>query len=283
MPHNKAPSRRVIAITGASSGIGAALAEAYAAPGIRLALAGRRQAALEEVAERCEKRGASVDCQRFDMADTAAARRWFDATDDRHSVDLVIANAGISSSIGADGEPEPWSVIEQVIAVNLLGSLAVANAAAERMRARRSGQIVLMSSLAGLRGLPFCPSYSASKAGLAAYGEALRGWLAPYGVAVSVVAPGYVVSPMSDRLERLTDERSARRAQNGTGPAGARGAKDPPRHRAEPSNDRLSPVPLSGDPAAHRPARRLGQSRAAAVSLYGPARDPVIASPGTCL
>lgn len=201
MPPNKAPSRRVIAITGASSGIGAGLAEAYAARGTLLALAGRRQAALEEVAERCEKRGASVECQCFDVADTAAARRWFDATDDRHSVDLVIANAGISSSIGADGEPEPWSVIEQVIVVNLLGSLAVANAAAERMRARRAGQIVLMSSLAGLRGLPFCPSYSASKAGLAAYGEALRGWLAPYGVVVSVVAPGYVVSPMSDRLE----------------------------------------------------------------------------------
>lgn len=201
MPHDPSPGPAVIAITGASSGIGAGLAEAYAQPGRVLALAGRNAEALAAVAGKCEARGARVLQELFDVGDALAARRWFETLGEHGPVDLVIANAGISSSLGPDGEPEPWPVIEQVITVNLLGAMAVASAAAERMRARRSGQIVLMSSLAGLRGLPFCPAYSASKAGLIAYGEALRDWLAPYGVSVTVVAPGYVVSPMSARVE----------------------------------------------------------------------------------
>jgi short-subunit dehydrogenase len=201
MPHDRALGPKIVAITGASSGIGAGLAEDYAQPGVVLALAGRNRGALEAVAARCEARGARVFREIFDVSHAQAVRRWFETIDELDPVDLVIANAGISSSIGPDGEPEPWPVIERVVAVNLLGAMAVASVAAERMRARRSGRIVLMGSLAGLRGLPFCPAYSASKAGLIAYGEALRDWLTPCGVGVTVVAPGYVVSPMSARVE----------------------------------------------------------------------------------
>lgn len=189
-----------IALTGASGGIGAALAEIYARPGVRLALAGRDHDRLAAVAERCRDRGAAVETSAFDIADAAAACAWMRDVDGRRPVDLLIANAGISSGIGPDGKAESWETVAQVLQVNAIGALVVAQVMAERMAARRCGQIALMSSLAAYRGLPSCPAYSASKAAVKAYGEGLRGWLRPQGVGVSVVCPGYVVSPMSARV-----------------------------------------------------------------------------------
>lgn len=189
-----------VAITGASGGIGAALADACAAPGVTLALAGRDRLRLDRVAAGCRAKGATVAISCFDITDAAAAWAWVEDADRAHPLDLLIANAGVSSSLGPGGEPEPADAILRVFAVNTGGVLNVVSPAVERMLTRGRGRIALIGSLAGLRGMPSCPSYSASKAAVHAYGEALRGWLGPRGISVTVVCPGYVETPMSIRV-----------------------------------------------------------------------------------
>ena len=184
-----------ILITGASSGIGAALARAYARPGAFLALAGRDRRRLEAVAAACRDGGARVTSEIVDVTDRAAMARWVGATDDGHPLDLVIANAGVSAGTGGQGEDAGQT--HALFAVNVGGVLNTVLPIIPRMRARKQGQIAVMSSLAGFRGLPGAPAYSASKAAVKAYGEALRGWLAADGVRVSVICPGFVETPMT--------------------------------------------------------------------------------------
>ncbi len=186
---------RVILITGASSGIGSALARAYAGPGAFLALSGRDRRRLEAVAGACRARGANVTAQTVEVTDQAAMARWVEGTDDAHPLDLVIANAGISAGTGGRGEDEDQT--RALFAVNVGGVLNTVLPVIPRMRARKEGQIAVMSSVAGLRGLPGAPAYCASKAAVKAYGEALRGWLAADGVRVSVICPGFVDTPMT--------------------------------------------------------------------------------------
>ena len=114
---------------------------------------------------------------------------------------MAIVNAGVTRMIGAGEEAESWEVGREILAVNLDGALATVAGVLPDMRRRGCGQIALMSSLAGVYGLPQTPTYSASKAALKAYGEALRLWLAPQGVAVNVVLPGFVVTPMTASLK----------------------------------------------------------------------------------
>ncbi len=186
---------RAILITGASGGIGAALARAYAGPGAFLALAGRDRRRLEAVAGACRDGGARVTAEIVDVTDQAAMARWVEGTDDAHPLDLVIANAGISAGTGGQGEDEEQT--RALFAVNVGGVLNTVLPVVTRMRARKRGQIAVMSSVAGFRGLPGAPAYSASKAAVKAYGEALRGWLAADGVRVSVICPGFVDTPMT--------------------------------------------------------------------------------------
>lgn len=190
---------RTVAITGASSGIGAALAEELSGRGVRLALSGRDAERLEAVAERCRAKGAAVETAVLDVRDRAALHRWLAATDDAGAVDVLVANAGVTAGLGPKQGRERDADVRRQIEVNLLGAIDTVGGLVERMRARRAGQIVLMSSVAGLRGYPAMPTYSATKAGLIAYGDAIRGWLRPSGVAVTVVCPGFVTSPMSAR------------------------------------------------------------------------------------
>ena len=191
--HAKEPG--AILITGASSGIGAALARAYARPGAFLALAGRDRRRLEAVAGACRDGGARVTAEIVDVTDQAAMARWVEGTDDAHPLDLVIANAGISAGTGGQGEDEEQT--RALFAVNVGGVLNTVLPVVTRMRARKRGQIAVMSSVAGFRGLPGAPAYSASKAAVKAYGEGLRGWLAADGVRVSVICPGFVETPMT--------------------------------------------------------------------------------------
>ncbi|HEU4825343.1 MAG TPA: SDR family NAD(P)-dependent oxidoreductase [Dongiaceae bacterium] len=185
-----------ILITGASSGIGAALALAYARPGAHLALGGRNQERLAEVAARAEARGAGISTASVDVRDRDAVADWVNASDDRAPLDLVIANAGISG--GTHGGPETAEQTRAIFAVNLEGVLNVALPAIPRMIARRRGQIAIISSLAAYRGFPGAPAYSGSKAAVKVWGEALRADLAPQGVKVNVVMPGFIRSPMTD-------------------------------------------------------------------------------------
>lgn len=186
-----------ILITGGSSGIGAALALAYAGPGVFLALTGRDAARLEAVAEAGRAKGAEVLIGRIDVREAAALAAWIAAVDRDHPLDLAIANAGISAGTGTFGESARQA--RDILAVNLDGVVNTVLPALAAMRPRRRGQLAIMSSLAGFRGFPGAPAYCASKAAVRVWGEALRGMVQREGIAVSVICPGYVRSPMTDR------------------------------------------------------------------------------------
>ena len=186
---------RTILITGASSGLGAALADAYAADGIAFALNGRNEERLEAVAQRCRARGARTECAIIDVTDAAALAEWIADIDDRMPLDLVVANAGIS---GGTSDGEGADQARRIFAVNLDGVLNTVLPVIPRMRARRRGQIALMSSLAAFRGFPGAPAYCATKAAVKNWGEALRGTLRGDGVEVSVICPGFVRTAMTD-------------------------------------------------------------------------------------
>lgn len=186
-----------ILITGASSGIGEALALHYAVPGIGLALIGRDRERLAAVTDACRARGARVENAAIDVTDRAGLKDWLERIDTARAVDLVIANAGVSTGRGALGEDE--TAIRRVLATNVDGVLNTVLPLLPRMMARHQGQIALMSSLAAFRGLPTGPSYSASKAAVKALGEAWRLKLAPDGIRVSVICPGFVTTRMTAR------------------------------------------------------------------------------------
>lgn len=185
-----------ILITGGSSGLGAALARAYAAPGMRLALTGRDAGRLGAVAKVCTARGAEVHAEPIDILDRARLATWIGARDAVAPLDLVIANAGISAGTGGEGEDEAQT--RRILATNIDGVINTVLAALPFLQARRRGQIAIMSSLAGFRGFPGAPAYGASKAAVRVWGESLRGHLAGDGIGVTVICPGYVKTPMTD-------------------------------------------------------------------------------------
>jgi short-subunit dehydrogenase len=207
-----------ILITGASSGLGAAIAENYAQAGTHLTLHGRSEARLEQIATLCRKRGAAVTLAVGDVCDREQMKRLMAEAEARQPLSLVIANAGISGGTagGSEGEQEAREIFD----TNLTGVLNTVLPAIELMKERRGGQIALMASLAGYRGLPGAPAYSASKAAVRVYGEALRGHLAPFGIKVSVICPGFVDTPLT-RVNRfpmpflMTAERAARIIRKG--------------------------------------------------------------------
>nr|WP_321465860.1 SDR family NAD(P)-dependent oxidoreductase [uncultured Desulfobulbus sp.] len=191
---------KIILITGATGGIGSALAEAYASPGQTLLLQGRKESRLAEVADGCRQRGAQVVTQVFDVRNVEELRDWIAEISQEQAIDLAIPAAGVNANIGPSGQGETWEQISSLIEINVLAAMAVVDAVLPSMRQRRCGQIALFSSLAAYYGLPLTPSYSASKAAIKAYGEALRGWLAPEGVRVNVIMPGYVESKMCNEM-----------------------------------------------------------------------------------
>ena len=193
-------SPRSILITGASNGIGAALAESYAAPGNHLALSGRDAVRLSAVAERCRVCGATVTETIVDVTDPAAVAAWVEAADRAVPLDLAIANAGVQGGPFRAGRGETREEAERTMRVNFDGVCNTVYPVLAAMRPRGRGQIALIASLAGLRGLPYSPAYCASKAGLKAYGEALRSWLRPEGIAIVVVLPGFVETRMSNAV-----------------------------------------------------------------------------------
>jgi len=192
---------RSVAITGASSGLGAGLAESYAAAGVTLWLAGRDAVRLQAVAERCRAAGAAVHADQVDVTDAEGVAAWLHRADDAGPVGLVLACAGVSAGTLPDGTPEGVALAGMQVRTNLLGAMHTVEPLLPRLLARGAGHVAVVSSVAGLRGLPYSPAYSASKAGVRAYGEGLRALLSPRGVVVSVIVPGFFDTPMTDRFK----------------------------------------------------------------------------------
>lgn len=187
------PSRSgAILIAGASGALGGALARALAVPGAHLMLWGRDSGRLAGVAAACTAAGARCDIVAVDLADPAAAMARLAAADDA----APIAEAWLAAGQGDPAPPgarvEPPGQVARLFTVNLVAPAGLAAALALRMEARGHGRIVLIGSAAGFHALPFAAAYAGSKAGLARFADALRVAVAPAGVVVALVSPGFI-------------------------------------------------------------------------------------------
>ncbi len=186
---------QAILITGASSGIGKALAIAYARPGRTLFLFARHQERVQQVAEQVESRGARAVIKLTDVVQAQPLAKDLEDCDAIAPIDLLIANAGISNPDRSLNLSEN----EKIFAVNLQGVLNTIHPIIPLMQKRQRGQIAIMSSLAGYGPLATAPAYCAAKAAVKNYGIALSGLLRKYGVDVSVICPGFIRTPLTDK------------------------------------------------------------------------------------
>jgi len=190
---------RSVLISGASSGIGRALALACARPGARLHLGGRDAARLEAVAGACRARGAEAAIRAADVRDAAAMADWIAAAG---ALDLAIANAGIGGG-SDDGAPEPAAQVRALFETNLAGALNLALPALAAMRGQPAGadgvrgRIALVASIAAFVPAPGAPSYCAAKAALDAWTVATAPAARAQGVRLTSVCPGYIRTPMT--------------------------------------------------------------------------------------
>lgn len=182
-------------ITGASSGIGEALAVYYAASGARLGLAGRRPEVLAALNQRL---GGGHQCYALDVTDAPALANA--AADFMARVgipDIVIASAGVSAGTLTE-HAEDLAVFRRIMDINVYGMAATFAPFIPAMkRAGLPARLVGIASVAGIRGLPGAEAYSASKAAAIAYLESLRLEMRPHGVKVVTIAPGYIATPMT--------------------------------------------------------------------------------------
>jgi 3-oxoacyl-[acyl-carrier protein] reductase len=192
-------SNRAILITGASRGIGRAIAEAFAAAGDRVAIHHRDSAALAaDVLAGLPGDGHTV--VQADLADADAVRAMVEAASGQlGGIDVLVNNAGISEPHAiTEVSYEQWQAAWQAtLGVNLIGAANVTWCAVQHMTAAGGGRIVNVSSRGAFRGEPGQPAYGASKAGLNAFGQSLALALAPHGISVATVAPGFVETDMA--------------------------------------------------------------------------------------
>jgi 3-oxoacyl-[acyl-carrier protein] reductase len=189
---------RAVLVTGASRGIGRAVAQAFAAQGDRVAVHHRDSAALaEEVVAGLPGRGHTI--VRADLADAEAVRRMVDAAArDLGGLDVLVNNAGIYlwhpiTEVSYERWQEAW---RETLAVNLTGAANATWCAVQYMK-QTGGRIINVTSRGAFRGEPRHPAYGASKAALNSFGQSMARALAPYGISVASVAPGYVETEMA--------------------------------------------------------------------------------------
>lgn len=203
-------------ITGASTGIGKALALEMARKGYDLGLIARRESLLNEVKAEIISRYPSVRVfvRACDVADDVSCREAvLGLAHDLGRLDICVANAGV-------GVPTPawkinWDQIKQTLAVNVIGAIATLEAAKEVMLPQGNGQLVGISSVAGFRGLPTSSAYCTSKAALMTYLESIRVDLKPFRIAVTSIHPGFIATPMTAKNKfpmpfLMTAEQGAR-------------------------------------------------------------------------
>lgn len=195
------PTLRVF-ITGASSGIGSALARYYACQGASLGLAARRGEQLQALAGELSGAGAaSISCYPLDVTDAEALKAAAEDFMIRSGTpDVVIANAGVSSGTLTECR-EDLDVIRRIFDINVFGMAATFSPFIPAMKRRAeegtAGRLVGIASVAGIRGLPGAEAYSASKAATISYLESLRLEMRRYGIKVVTIAPGYIETPMT--------------------------------------------------------------------------------------
>lgn len=185
-----------VLITGATSGIGEALALYYAQNGAtNLFICGRDKTRLADIKQRCQEFGAKVYAEQLDVTDIEPMRKWIEKSNNIAPLNLVIANAGVST-----GE-ETEANVRNTVQTNVCGVVNTVLPTIELFKQREDTDkhIVLTASIAGYHGLPTAPSYSASKAFVKAWGEALRLSLRENNIKVSVICPGFVRSRITDK------------------------------------------------------------------------------------
>jgi len=189
----------IVVLTGASSGIGAALAvELARSRGARIALLARREEMLESVAREVTAAGGEAIVCPCDVVDSEAVEAIVARVSEQLGpIDIAIANAGVGSAMGV--RDLSFEAMRHVMDVNYLGTATVLAAVVPRMVERGSGQIAVVSSIAGYRGLRRSGPYCASKAAVSTLLESLRLELAPLGIGVTAIHPGFIKTPMTDK------------------------------------------------------------------------------------
>ncbi len=190
-------------VTGASGGIGGAIARALNAQGAEMALSGRRTGALEALAGELAGRVHVLPC---DLSDKAAANKLVEETQGAMGgLDILVNNAGITrDSLMMRMKDEDW---EAVLEVNLTATFRLARAALRPMVKQRWGRIIGITSTVGVTGNPGQANYSASKAGMIGMTKALAAEVAARGITVNCVAPGFITTAMTDALDDKQKER----------------------------------------------------------------------------
>jgi short-subunit dehydrogenase len=188
---------KVVLLTGASSGIGEALALEIARRGGILGLLARREELLRALAGKCEAAGGRARVFACDVVDSAAVQKAADDLGREFGrIDILIANAGIGGNNKETRELRP-EFVRQVIEINLMGAVNAVYAVLPRMLERGEGQLVAVSSLAGFRGLPKSAAYSASKGAMTNFFESVRLDVQHQGVAVTIIQPGFIKTPLT--------------------------------------------------------------------------------------
>lgn len=191
---------KTIFLTGASSGIGEALAREMAKRGACVGLVARRADLLKTLAEECARYGGTARYFAADVTDAGAVENAArDFRGEFGKIDILIANAGI----GGNDSARNWeaAAVTEVIGTNLIGAVNAVAAVLPAMLKRKSGHLVAISSLAGFRGLPRSAAYCASKAGMSAYFESVRLDVKPQGIDVTIIHPGFIKTPLTAARE----------------------------------------------------------------------------------
>ena len=200
-------------VTGASGGIGEAIAKTLHDQGATVAISGTRRAKLEEVASSLNSD--RVHITPCNLSDREAVNGLIgQAEDAMGKVDILVNNAGITrDNLFMRMKDEEW---DDVIAVNLTAAFTLMRGAIRGMMKNRSGRIVNIASISGVIGNPGQPNYSASKAGLVGMSKSLAREIAPRGITVNCIAPGFITTPMTGELNEKQVEQIAEAIPSGT-------------------------------------------------------------------
>jgi short-subunit dehydrogenase len=210
-----------ILITGASSGIGRALAIAYAKDGASLVLLGRDVGRLDNAASTCRAAGAvDVETHIADVRDRDTMAKVITEADARVPIDILVANAGVATGLSHGQLMESPEAVRAMMAINVNGVFNTVEPVIPAMSGRGAGQIAIVGSMAGVRALPYSPAYCAAKSAVHMWADCLRGSLAPRGVHVALIVPGFVKTPMNAPLKAwqpgaVSDSEAAQIIKNG--------------------------------------------------------------------